>query len=611
MLNLASVPDFFPDEDLLGFLHRAAISNVVSPATLLRAFRNASDDDVTRWIMGEGRPMNWLSQSAEIRHPSVRPTKAWCYRYRKFCPYCLEASAYWRGNWSLMLVTCCTRHNCWLQERCSKCGSAATMDAVGQLRCVRCGEWLQAAGACTSSKSAVSEEALWLARELSIRCAQPNARLDEVSTSLTLLDLHELALRLGIRSNALDSKKPLRLRGAGTLAVAIPIAESAAHTLRAWPQGFFSLLDKVREYRAGGAAGRMRSAIGPIYQDIYRYLSAAQFEFVRHAFERYVHDCWEAPIARRNRNLGVEALRRHRWVALPDAATRTGVELALLRRMATSHQIPIREVVGESQRVVRVVDVEAVKDRADGLRRAVTLERASELLGLSEKRVRQLLAAGVLVSFGGAPRAGQRWWIDEASLRRCAMPGRRAIFKSRKSVSIAELAKVRVADDDQFVALIRAMLSGDLAVYVPSDAGNKIGQWLFDEAEFTKWRSLATAPQRLRLSVSAAAAQLGVKQEVAYALVRAGVLPADTASAGRRVARWVDAAALLRFRKQYVFGTELAALAGTTPKQIAQRLRAHGLDPIAGPTGAQAQCRQYLWLRTRSVLALTVNDGRY
>jgi hypothetical protein len=123
-----------------------------------------------------------------------------------------------------------------------------------------------------------------------------------------------------------------------------------------------------------------------------------------------------------------------------------------------------------------------------------------------------------------------------------------------------------------------------------------------------KWRPVAEKVGTSKLSVSEVAVQLGVKPEVAYALVRARLLPASTDSAGRRVAQWVDVRALSEFQEQYILGTELAALARTSPKQVAQRLKACGIQPIAGPDSARTSCRQYVWQRTPGVLSAAVAE---
>ncbi|WP_232431542.1 helix-turn-helix domain-containing protein [Cupriavidus sp. UYPR2.512] len=421
-------------------------------------------------------------------------------------------------------------------------------------------------------------------------------------------EFHELALRVGVRGSIVNTNKPLKLKEAGALTVAIPIAEGAGRALMNWPYGFEDMLGAIREKRRNASSWKMREAMGPIYWDIYHYLKGPRFEFVRTAFESYVRDHWEAPIACRNRNIGLPLVRNHTWVAVCEAAKRSGVEPALLKRMAKGREIPTREQTHKSGRCTRIVNLASVGDYAGRVQQAMSAEQAATHLGISRKRIRQLLDAGLLAVLGGTPRAGQRWWIDPRSLDRCAHSGRKMATEPKNSVSVTQLAKYTIASAESFVSLISAIQTGELPVWVPPGSKQEIGKWRLRKDNLVKWRAVTEEVRASRLSVDDVAVQLGVKQEVAYALVRAKLVPATIDSAGRRVAQWVDIHALSEFREQYILGTELAALARTSPKQMAQRLKACGIQPIAGPASAPIFCRQYVWQRTPGVLSAAVAE---
>lgn len=605
MLGLAVISEPYVDEDLLGFLYRLADLNALTGAELLNAFRAAPASDVASWIDGTGRSVAWANVSTELRCPYTRSTKIWNCRSRKFCPHCLGELGYWRESWSLMLVTCCVRHHSPLQDCCSACGCMLTAEAMRCLRCTNCDRLLAKNGV---GLSAALPGALWIARQLTHRISRQQGSIKHVTAHLTLSSLHELALRIGIRGIPSNRKKPLKLRDAGVLAIAGPIAESAGRVLMAWPSGFYCLLDAIRAQRAHASRWRIGHAMGPIYHDIFRHLCESHFDFVRRAFESYVHDRWEAPLALRNRNLAPQLVRQHRWVPVQDAARAIGVDPALLRRMAERQEIPVRELARDSGRVARVVDLKAVRDHASQLRRATTLEQAAVQLGLGEKRVRQLLAAGMLAALGGPPRARERWWIDPVSIEQCARHGYRAVNGTGNLVSVAHLARFCVSDARDFVTLIQAIHSGKLSVLVPPHTKHQIGMWLLDEAEVAAWRSPPPHDRTQRFSVNDAAIQLGVKQEVAYSLVRAGILAVVIDAASRRTAQWITAQALREFRKRYVLGTELAAAWQTSPKQVVHQLMTSGIQPVAGPGVASALCRQYVWLRSRKTMALATAE---
>lgn len=599
MLGFPVVPTPFEDEDLLGFLARCANANALTVAELVKVFRSGSQTDERLWVRKVGHPLIWGNQLDELLNPSTRPARAWSYRNRKFCPHCMIEAGYWRASWCLTLATCCPRHRIWLQERCGSCGATLSMEAMRCFRCDVCGKSLVDAGLAVLP---ASREALWIAQQLALRVARPGERSDHITDDLTLSEFHELALRVGVRGTIVNTNKPLKLKEAGALTVAIPIAEGAGKALMSWPYGFEGMLDAIREQRRNASSWKIREAMGPIYKDVYGYLKGPRFAFVRAAFESYIRDHWEAPLARRNRNIGPQLVRNHPWLPVCEAAKRSGVEPALLRRMATGREIPMHEQTHRSGRCARIVNLASARNYADRVQQARTAEQTAIHLGISRKRVRQLLEAGLLAVLGGPPRAGQRWWIDPISLDRCAHSGRQMVTAPKNSVSMAQLAKCSIASAEGFVSLVGAIQAGELSVWVPPGSKQEMGKWRLSKDDLVKWRLVAETVGASRLSVGDVALQLGVKPEVAYALVRARLLPTATDGVGRRVAQWVDIHALSEFREQYILGTELAALARTSPKQIAQRLKACGIQPIAGPGFGRTFCRQYVWQRTPGVL---------
>lgn len=600
MLGLAVTPRPYPDESLVGYLYRLADLNAVTGGEVLKAFRAMSANDTDAWLTADGAPPTWYDECRELRQPSTRSARAWNFRSRKFCPLCLDEGRYWRAGWHLMLVTCCTRHQVELHDRCSACGNRFAAECMRSLCCTLCGEPLTKQ---RTDPSSMAPGALWLADQLTRRVAKSKTASRHISGHLTLPDFHELALRLGVRDLSFNRNKPLKLRDAGALEIAYPIADRAGSALMVWPRGFFLLLDTIRDQCSRPSNWKIAQSLGPIYQDIYRHLAQPQFNFVREGFESYVHERWDAPLALRNRNFDPELVRRHRWVSIPEAAEKVGVDPALLQRMAEHNELPVREVEFQSGRTGRVVDFQAVEPQADRLLHAMTLEQVAARLGLAEKRIRQLLEGDVLTVIGGSPRAGERWWVDPISLE-SIKPGRSLSGVPADQVTVAHLAKFLISDGNEFVAFIRAIQSGDLPVLTPVPT-DYVGSWLLDKEDVTSWRTGRQEGGQTKYSIMEAAVQLGVKQEVAYALVRAGLLPVVMEAAGRRTAQWVIRSALDQFQRQFVFGVELAKEMQTSPKKLAQIMSTAGIQAAAGPDIDSAPCRQYVWHRTRKLYNFT------
>ena len=157
----------------------------------------------------------------------------------------------------------------------------------------------------------------------------------------------------------------------------------------------------------------------------------------------------------------------------------------------------------------------------------------------------------------------------------------------------------------EFSALAQSIVHGRLRAFSPGGTRIPFGKLLLDEQEIRSWR-LSRQRQASGMSVSQAAKELGVKEEVAYALARLGLLRTDTERHGKRKTQTVSDASLKRFRRSYVLAPELAALLKTDPRGMAKRLISAGIKPVAGPRLAGAPCRQYVWRRD-----VTTTSGKF
>lgn len=598
MLRLAFVSTPHQDESLVGYLYRLARLNALTGSEVLGAFRTATSDDVQHWTGGRNCPAGWADMVLELRQPSTRSARPWNWRSLKFCPHCLKEANYWRASWNLMLVTCCTRHRVTLQDSCSVCGRKLIAEAMRDSCCTHCGQQLANTSAALPAADAGT---LWLVTQLEGRLSGRTKVRRHPAAHLSLNDLHELVLRFGVRSVPSERAKPLKLQDAGAMAIAGPVTAIAGQLLMTWPGGLFCLLDSIRSRRAQQAGWKINQAVGPLYQDIYRRLNGVQFDFVRAAFEDYLRDRWEAPLALRNRNLSSELIEEHRWVSLNEAAKTMEVDSALLKRLVAQGKIASREYSHGSGRTGCVVDLETVKVIVDSLKKALTLEQVGKILALSQGRVRQLVEAGLLVPMGGRPRAGERWWIDPLSVDSCAVCTLDTERRLDQTVSVAQLAQFRIKNGKEFVALVRAIHSGKLHVVGYMNDPKQVGSWLLNDKEVSGWLSRDCPAISSRIPVPTVAKELGVKQEVAYAIIRAGLLHSVGGIAGRHRTQWVTSTGLQRFRKCFVFGSELALELRTSAKALRRQLGVAGFIPVAGPNMSDAKCRQYVWRRTQKL----------
>ncbi|WIE50653.1 TniQ family protein [Pseudomonas sp. GM17] len=602
MFGLLINPKPMCDESLVGYLHRLGRSNGLLNGELIKLFKKSSDERVSEWLSEFSRPASWPSMTKEIRHPKNDNMKVWSVTHLKYCPVCLAEAAYWRESWGLALATTCSIHKVGLQYQCSNCLLRIGSSALLTQSCGCCGHSLIETN---TSASVADEQRLWITKLLEDRLLMNGRSYRKEFELLSYEQLHTLAMRIGVRSAHRESRKPMKLAATASLEIAPALAQAAGQVLMNWPQGFQDLLSDLRAARERGSSWKLPTAFGPIYRDIYNELSEPCFDFLRAEFESYVIQEWDAPLARRNRNLSAIALRQYRWVSLKEASKITKLPASFLRRMQISEELDVRTFTYGSGKVTTVVNIDHVRQLSPRMRDPLNLKETAHLLCISEDRVRQLLNAGILKTIGQVPHRGEKWFIDFDSIS-SLIPRSFGGEPGLGFVSVSYFAKHYLPTTEGFPALMRAIQSGEVpAVCVGNDKRFCIGKWLINpiEVKHLNEEIPQMAGHAAQISVVDAAKLLGVKQEVGYALVRLGLLRSVTVECGRRVARMVRSNAINRFNKNYILAPEMLTAMGTTScKYVREYLRRNGFKPVAGPTLVSAQCRQYVWKRSKRLL---------
>jgi excisionase family DNA binding protein len=144
----------------------------------------------------------------------------------------------------------------------------------------------------------------------------------------------------------------------------------------------------------------------------------------------------------------------------------------------------------------------------------------------------------------------------------------------------------------EFAALINASLAHELSCWKSSEGKYRVGDISFERVELQKWLDTFRLNCGDTYSVDQAAKLLGIKQQVAYELVRNGFLEAvasnDSVTRGVRVAT----TAIEDFRERFVPLSELAKLRGVQPRKLLSQL---ATKPACGP--AVDGVRQYFYRR--------------
>lgn len=97
------------------------------------------------------------------------------------------------------------------------------------------------------------------------------------------------------------------------------------------------------------------------------------------------------------------------------------------------------------------------------------------------------------------------------------------------------------------------------------------------------------------LPIPDVAVRLGVKQEVAYALVNLGLLETEISHLRSATGSRRQSESTATFHETYVFAVDLAKSLGRSPRAVIAALASDGIEPVASPT--IGNCRQTLYRR--------------
>lgn len=608
MFGLVVSPAPKCDESLAGYLHRLGECNGLRSGEVLKLYKELSYEQVYDWLSEDVRPESWREVNKEIRTPKFNNQKVWSLTNSKCCPSCLASEFYWRELWDLNLYLVCTIHKVELLYRCPRCQAKLTPKILYGTSCESCGYSIITKRLGTM---AIDELKLWISVELERRfrgvCNEVSLGVD----SLSYEQFHFLAIRIGVR--ALSCTRDMNMIVASKLYMnAVPdLAVAAARILLGWPKTFHDLLADLMELRGSSLSWRLGSAFGLIYNDMYLSLTDRCYDFIRDEFEQYVALYWEGPLAMRNRRLSECTLLAHRWLPYKKAARTVGLPESFLRRMHGAGELNAREFTYACGKTTTVVDIEEARRLTSSRHEPLNLRETSRLLCLSRTRIEQLIGSGALKFVGGCPHAGEMWLVDYSSIVALA-PARFLTSSGVDFITISQVAKHYLPTLSGLIDLVVAIKNGQIPVFCRAESENvSVGKWLVSKSVLLRKKIIINSLSKDKgMSVSDAAKELGVKEEVAYALVRHGRLHSDTVQCSRRSAQIVSPAAIQHFKRNYILSPEVATLLEISRVNVLLTLRGDGFSPIVGPTLLHAKCRQYVWRRSKKLTAYLTSSAK-
>jgi hypothetical protein len=503
---------------------------------------------------------------------------------RRWCPLCLKDGKFLQGHWSLKLSCICLQHGVWLRDTCPRCGAICGWSGVLHTRCSCLADLADGMAEMAESPSLLVSQ--------QICGTSPAARDMTVWSPLHPAAMHRLVRYLGNFATSARPAHPGQIENAHRMSIARLLVVGTAHLLQEWPVNLHKLMATLQSTAPQSLS--VRRTFAPMYRVLYDDLSDSCYQFLRDAFEDYLHQRWWGLVCRRNRRMKEVTQTSHPRVTLPQAAKEVNASISVVRHLVQASLIsevstPLPS--GRRSRTLHVSELPLLKDAVAG---AVSLAQAARILALPKRRLRDLIAAKALSPLICRRRnpAAAAWLIPKSEIDRLHVIPSHVPMTSPHSEDVRTVLKYWRLREHEAVAFIQAVMGGELKAHTHLDAGMSvpIGLASLPAQEVKQWLAAYRRAPENDLSVDQAAQALGIKQQVAYALVHAGLLIASRreGALGRRVLT----CDLHSFKATYVSLADLARDTRRSPRALLAEI---AVAPVCGPS--VDGCRQYFFRR--------------
>lgn len=515
----------------------------------------------------------------------------WVRQFSRFCPSCLETRRIWLIGWELLFADACPICGSWLVDACSACSENLNWHRAQTHKC-DCGQYLG-----SESFSSAPHSVVKLSRALqnvALELASPDL---PVFDGLSLEQCGRLVKLFGSYGNGDGGRLPQKISQLDTLKVSWPITTMAAEILDSWPSGFWRLLDNLRHQSSASPQGKLTTAFRGFYSALYKGFRDSEFNNLRTEFENYLSQHWTGAIGRRNRRIAETVLKTMAWMPANHACRLLSVSRRRLNDLIEEGRLQGEQRLTSGNRkfiVVRRSDVEQLVATLDN---GVALADAALRLGFSRQRLLALMPIicpqAKKLGAQGCPWAIPVTWVERwETLIRSQIS---VELIDSQTVAFGHLLRYWPWTNDQIGSLLIDIYSAEIVPVGSLERAGGISSLVLNLDRVKQWFSGKQHVPCVEIAIPDVAIRLGIKQEVAYALVRSGLLHATLRKVGRRPEKRVKVTTLEDFERGHILGRDVARLLGRSPRAIADFLLANGVMPVAGP-GIDT-CRQTVFKR--------------
>lgn len=515
----------------------------------------------------------------------------WIRRYSRCCPSCLDTRGFWKIGWEVLFADACPTCANWLIDTCGACGISLNWYRAHIHKC-DCGHFL-ASEASSSAPQAVVKLSRTL-QNVALGLTSPDLPIFD---GLRLEQCGRLIRLLGSYGSGGGSRLLQKIDRVDSLRVSWPITTMAAEILDVWPSNFYRLLDNLRRQNDHEPHGKLSKAFQGFYAALYKGFRDSQFAFLRTEFENYLSQHWTGAIGKRNRRIDESVLKTLSWIPANQAIRLLGISRRRLTDLIQEGKLRGEQRLTPANRNFIVVLRSDVEKLAATLDDGISLVDAALRLGFSRQRLLALLPIicpeAKKLGAQGCPWAIPVTWVEAwEKLIQSQVPIRQV---NSETVTFDHLLRYWPWTDDQIGDLLGAVFTTEMVPIGAFKATSGIGNLVFKVERLQQWFSAKQNVPCAEVTIPELALRIGIKQEVAYSLVRSGLMPATVRKAGRRNEQRVKVTSLEQFENSYIFGRDVAKLLGRSPRAVAEFLLSDDVRPAAGP--GVDHCRQLVFRR--------------
>jgi hypothetical protein len=367
-----------------------------------------------------------------------------------------------------------------------------------------------------------------------------------------------------------------------------PLLCKAFSVFDTWPDNYFAFLD-WRRARASETLpiGGLRGNFSGYKSALYVQLSSSQLDFMRSAFEEYLSVRWDGGYTAHLKRLDEAVRLNGKYASRREAKRLLRVSVQGIDGLIAAGKLKAVVRHREGGRLI-LIERACLQELKLELEQSLYLKQTEKALGVSRKRVMELVDAGLLSPLRGPSIDGcGEWKFSKRDVTDLLARARKKVRTAKSEIgntisflmAFRKLARVNIG----MAQFLRSILDGEIA---PCGKAAKPGlaALLFSRAQVS---SFACGQRRKQMgetySAPEAAKLLGITRDVVYFLAKKGILSSLSKAGQHYPELLIGKDSLEEFNSACALPAKVAKQFGTVSGHLTRLLTTQGIHPISGP----------------------------